>query len=79
MVLGWDFVTNLGISESKMKIFQSVLKKGSNVQQNWKKNSIIGGGRGGGQARHGNFHHVFTFWLRQGALETLNEIATPFS
>ena len=46
-----------------MKFFQSVLKKWSNVQQNWKKNfhHRRGGGRGG-QARHGNFHHVFTFF-----------------
>ena len=33
-VLGWDLLTNLGISEGKMKIFQCVLKKWSNVQQN---------------------------------------------
>ena len=34
MVLGWDFLINLEISEGKIKIFQSVLKKWSNVQQN---------------------------------------------
>ena len=34
MFLDWDFLINLEISERKMKIFQSVLKKWSNVQQN---------------------------------------------
>ena len=34
-----------------------------------KKNSIIGGGEGGGQARHGNFHHVFTFFNLKPSLK----------
>ena len=35
-----------------------------------KKISIIGGGEGGGQAQHGNFHHVFTFFNLKPSLST---------
>ena len=47
---------------AKWKFFKVFSKNGLMSNKIEKKNSIIGGGEGGGSTRHGNFHHVFTFF-----------------